>query len=353
MKHAFAAYGKTWAILPEYRHLIAGLFHRPEAEIEAEVRQMALSAAAPRQKAATKPGVAVVPVHGILEHRPGLFSALGFGTATSSLRATIAALGANPEVDAIVLDIDSPGGEVEGITEAAATIRDVRSRKPVIASANTMAASAAYWLGSQATELVAAPSATVGSIGVYGAYEDVSGLLEQEGIKVELISAGRYKTEASGLGPLTDEARAYRQSVVDGHYAMFVEDVAAGRGTTVEVVESEYGEGRMLLAERAKAAGMVDRVETLDVTVGRIVGALQDRSRVTAAMPDTLVDGWTSPPPEWAASTSNWMTTTTTGAAPAPAPEPDPEPVVEPVDPEAERLAAELEFRRRRAARVR
>ena len=349
MKYGLSAHGKTWAILPEYRHIAAGLFRWTDDEIEARVREMAYAAASPesRKTAPARPGIAVIPVHGVMEHRAGIFTALGFGTSTADLRSAIARLGANEDVNGIVLDIDSPGGEVEGLTEIAATIRAVRENKPVIASANTMAASAAYWLGSQASEFVAAPSASVGSIGVFGAHEDISGLLEQEGVKVELISAGAYKTEDSQLGPLSDEARAHKQSLVDGYYDMFVNDVAAGRGVSPEAVESGYGQGRMLLAQRAREAGMIDGIETLDATVGRLAGAIRGGARVTASIGDgqhTIVDGWTDPAPEWAASTANWT---------APSPPAEDVPEAPPADDRRAQIEEELEFRQRRAAKGR
>jgi ClpP class serine protease len=159
--------------------------------------------------------------------------------------------------------------------------------------------------------------------------------MEREGVKIDLISAGPFKTEDSRFGPLSDEARAHKQTLVDGYYEMFVDDVAQGRGTTTSTVEAAYGGGRMLLAKGALEAGMIDRIETLDTSVGRL--ASRGASPVAAAAPDTLVDGWTDPPPEWAGSASDWAK----------------EPEASVRDGARERLEAELEFRQRRAAKGR
>src|SRR5690606_37146136 len=133
--------------------------------------------------------IAVVPVRGMIEHRSSFFSEFLGGASIEALRAALRAALADPEVAAIVLDIDSPGGTVAGITELAAELRAARSVKPIYAVANTLAASAAYWLASQATEVVATPSATVGSIGVLVVHLDQSRALDQAGITPTIIAA--------------------------------------------------------------------------------------------------------------------------------------------------------------------
>jgi signal peptide peptidase SppA len=186
-------------------------------------------------------------------------------------------------VSAVVLDIDSPGGTVAGVTELAAEIRAARGgSKPIVAAANTLAASAAYWLASQADEVVVSPSGSVGSIGVYAVHQEVSRMLDEMGVGTTIISAGPHKTEGNEFEPLTDEARADIQSRVDVSYASFVADVAAGRGVTAEQVEADFGGGRVLTARKAQSAGMVDRVETLAQTVARL-GTAGGRRRALAA----------------------------------------------------------------------
>jgi capsid assembly protease len=236
-------------------------------------------------------GTAVVAIYGPMEYRPGLLSLLfGYGTSTLELTATVRRLAADPEVKQIILEIDSPGGSIEGVTEAAAAIRAARQVKPVYAIAAPMAASAAYWLAAQATRLLVLGSGQVGSIGVYGVHEDISKAAERLGVKTTLISAGKYKTEGNPWEPLSDPARADMQSKVDAHYQQFTDDVAFGRGVSPSAVVKGYGEGRMLLARDAVKAGMVDGIGGLDdalqgiaIERGRFIAEMDRRRRIAAS----------------------------------------------------------------------
>ena len=182
-------------------------------------------------------GTAVVAISGPMEYRPGLLALLfGYGTSTLELTATVRRLAADPECKQIIMEIDSPGGSIEGVSEAAAAIRAARKVKPVYAVAAPMAASAAYWLAAQATRLLVMGSGQVGSIGVYGVHEDISKAAERIGVKTTLISAGKYKTEGNPFEPLSDPARADMQSKVDAHYRQFTDDVAFGRGVSPSAV---------------------------------------------------------------------------------------------------------------------
>lgn len=217
-------------------------------------------------------GVATVPLKGVL--MPGGMDFLSWlfdiPSGLEAFRAQFSEAIDDPEVEAVVIDVDSPGGPVDLIPETAAQVRAGRERKPVVAACNTMAASAAYWIASQADEVVVTPSGQAGSIGVWSAHLDRSGQYELMGIKPTLISAGKYKVEGNAYEPLGDEARKHWQAEVDEYYRMFTGDVAAGRGVTRDEVVDGYGEGQCLPARQAKSAGLVDRVETLADTVARI-----------------------------------------------------------------------------------
>jgi signal peptide peptidase SppA len=215
--------------------------------------------------------VAIIPVYGVIEQHSDWFMEMFGGVSVDGLRESLRAALADPDVKAVVLDIDSPGGTVAGVTELAAEIRDARGgAKPIVAVANAFAASAAYWLASQADELVATPSAQVGSIGVYAVHEDVSRMLDEMGVTVTLVSAGEHKTEGNMFEPLSPEAKADIQERVDTTYKTFLADVAAGRRVPVGQVSADYGGGRVFPAKKALTAGMVDRVETLGATVQRL-----------------------------------------------------------------------------------
>jgi signal peptide peptidase SppA len=213
---------------------------------------------------------AVIPVYGVIAPRADMFTEMSGGSAVQRLSSAFDEALADESVDSILLDIDSPGGSVDLIPEFAAQIQAARGQKPIVAVANTLAASAAYWIGSQADEFVASPSAQVGSIGVFAAHEDVSKMMEALGVDTTLVSAGKYKTEGNPFAPLSEEGRAAIQARVDDAYGMFAADVAKGRGVSVDAVKSGYGQGRVLPAKQALSDGMVDRVGTYDDVVRRL-----------------------------------------------------------------------------------
>jgi signal peptide peptidase SppA len=218
-----------------------------------------------------KPGI--IPLYGLITPHGSFFSML-FGLGGGGLdqfRARLAAAVADDNVSHIVIDVDSPGGYADLVPEAAADIRAAREQKPVIAVANCQAASAAYWIAAQASEFVVTPSGYVGSIGVYMVHTDWSRADEMDGIKTTLVTAGKYKAERSPLQPLSNDAKKAMQAEVDEIYGMFLEDVALGRNTDAATVEANFGQGRCLSAERAVAAGMADRVGTLEEVIGGII----------------------------------------------------------------------------------
>jgi len=211
--------------------------------------------------------IAVLPIRGVLSYRGfgGLLDLLIGGTSLDEFSKAFDRAIGDKGVGAVVLDIDSPGGSVMGLTEAASRIRAGREAKSVVAVANPTALSAAYWLGSAASQMVVMPSGQVGSIGVYREHVDVSEAEEAAGIKTTFIAAGEHKVE--DLLPLTDESRGAMQSQVDAYYDSFVGDVAKGRGVTAKVVREAFGKGRSVNAANAMASGMVDRVATLEEVI--------------------------------------------------------------------------------------
>lgn len=284
-----AVYGTCWAIHEDTLAIITDvLMMRARGErFTAEEIDARLSAAAQRSGPRNGPRsglVAVVPVYGTITARAGMMSRSSGGTSVEEVQAMLRDAHANADVNSIILDIDSPGGTVDGVYELASEIRAMRQsnggEKPIVAMANTMAASAAYLIASAADEIVVAPSGQVGSIGVILPHIDRSGSETQTGIKTTLISAGKYKTEGNPFEPLTDESRAAMQTRVDEYYGMMKADIAKGRGVSVDMISRGYGEGRMLLARPALKEGMVDRVDTLDNTVRRLArgGAVKPRT---------------------------------------------------------------------------
>lgn len=276
-------YASPWAILPEKLAALQGLIHLwarggqvPDADVAA------IQAATPRASTRIEGQVAVIPVLGVLAQRANLLDDTSGATSVERLMATFRAAVANPEVGAIVLQIDSPGGSVYGIQEAADLIyanREAASGKRIVAVADSLAASAAYWLAVAADEVSVTPSGEVGSIGVLTAHDDMSALMERMGVTRTYISAGKYKVEGHPYAPLDDEARAAIQARIDDYYQSFVAAVARGRGVTPAAVRGGFGEGRVVGAAQAVSLGMADRVETMQQAINRLTGARDDRDR--------------------------------------------------------------------------
>ena len=288
---ARAFLGGCWAILPEKFEAIAEMIELRALNGNA----IEFDAAVARPPVRDSGKIAVVPVFGTITHRANLLSNASGGTSTDVLGREIDQMGANSAISTIVLDIDSPGGSAVGVYELAAKIAAVAKKKPVIAVANGTAASAAYWLASQASEIVVTPSGMVGSIGVIAMHTEKSKLADTLGIRTTIVSAGKYKAEGNPFEPLDAEALSAMQSMVDSYYADFVAAVAKGRSTTVDIVRSGFGEGRLLRAKDAIKAGMADRIASLDEVIAgllkqsrisdRLARAEEERAAF-AAMPD-------------------------------------------------------------------
>ena len=242
-------------------------------------RYLPLQAAAPSQGRGgrTSDKVGVIPIVGVISHRMNLISSISGagGTSIQKLQAQVRQCLRDEDCRAIVLDVDSPGGSVDGVPELASELYAARKQKPIIAVCNSMACSAAYWLASAASEVVCTPSGQCGSIGVYMLHQDESEALKKAGIKITIIKAGKYKTEASSAEPLSDEAQAAAQNSVDAFYSMFTKSVARNRGTSQAAVREGYGQGRTLLAAEAVRQGLADRVGTFDDILGEVLGGRQ------------------------------------------------------------------------------
>ena len=221
--------------------------------------------------------IAVLPLQGVLMHR-----ASWWGTGLEAWREEFKGLLANPSVTGIVIPVDSPGGSVFGCEEAGEDVFRARGVKPVVAMGNPMAASAAYWIASQAERVVMTPSGIAGSIGVWTGHTDESRFWDEAGFTITLIKAGKYKIEANPWEPLTDEAKDAIQDDVDRAYVKFVDAVARGRGVTTKVVEAKFGQGRTLDSQEALAVGMVDAIGVMDDAVAQVVTLAGRKTESTA-----------------------------------------------------------------------
>ncbi len=199
-----------------------------------------------------------------------LISESSGGTSIEKFTSRFRQLVRDPSIGSIILDVDSPGGGVSGVEELTAEIFAARETKRIVAVANSLAASAAFWIGSAAGEFVVTPSGEVGSIGIVAIHNDLSVAQEKAGVKTTFITAGKFKAEGNSSEALSDEARENIQERVDAYFDVFVKNVAHNRGVSVATVKNDFGEGRVVGAKQALTSGMVDRIATLDQTIDRV-----------------------------------------------------------------------------------
>jgi signal peptide peptidase SppA len=277
--HHFLAFclSTPWAMLPERMTAYASVLARRygdkaafRADVESEMTPGVDVNAGPRAGNARSGSIAVIPVYGTIVQRASQLGMCEGGTSTQQISSMLQAALADETISQIILDIDSPGGSVFGVGELADEIRAARGSKPIVAIANSMAASAAYWIGTAASEFYMTPGGQVGSIGVWTAHEDWSKAMEQEGVAVTLISAGKYKVEGHPYAPIDAEALAFQQSSVDDYYSAFAKAVAKGRNVPIDSVRNGMGQGRVLGASAASAENMVDGVMTMNDLIAKM-----------------------------------------------------------------------------------
>lgn len=221
-------------------------------------------------EAAKPPGnIGLLPIQGVIGEKMNMLDEVSGGTSTELLGRQFRALLNDPGIEAIIMDVNSPGGVARSIEELAQEIYDARGIKPIVAQINTCAASAAYWLAVQADEVIVTPSGQAGSIGIYVVHEDISRMLDMEGITETPIYSGENKVLGNEYEPLSDQARAVAQKRVDALAAVFTRDVARGRGVTPDVVNARFGQGLTFDAPELLSLGMVDRIATMSETLSR------------------------------------------------------------------------------------
>lgn len=185
-----------------------------------------------------------------------------FGSAASSeeIAASLRDAARNPELKAVVVRLNSPGGTAAGSQEVAAELdRLKKSGKKVVASMGDTAASGAYWIASQADQIVANPGTITGSIGVIMQAAQLQELYGKLGVGYETFKSGSHKDMGSPAREVTPEERVIFQSMIDDIFEQFVKAVAAGRGKDVSEI-SALADGRVFTGRQAKEAGLVDRL---------------------------------------------------------------------------------------------
>lgn len=218
-------------------------------------------------------GVALVEVSSVL-HK-GWWASTPLPTIAKNLKAAAD----NPNVAAILLAVDSPGGTVAGTADVADAVNYARSKKPVFAHVQDLAASAAYWISSQAEKVFTnQPSALVGSIGTYGVLYDTSKMADKLGVKVHVVRAGEHKGAGEFGTEITAAQLAEAQNRIDAINSHFIAGVSAGRRMSPDAVRA-IADGRVYLASVAQSNGLIDGIKTLDAVVAELVSAARERKQ--------------------------------------------------------------------------
>jgi capsid assembly protease len=265
----------SWAIMPtrllEIQGIYAAHMRDESIDIAAVEQRMGRQLANEHRSYEVRDGVAILPIEGVIAKRMNLFTQISGGASTQLLQRELGAALDDPEVHSIVLQIDSPGGTVDGTQTLANAVLAARDKKPIVTLASGTMASAAYWIGSAAQAAYIVDGTTsVGSIGVVTSHTDISGAEAARGIKTTEISAGKYKRIASQYAPLSEDGRQSIQDQLDYLYSLFVGAVAQHRGVSEEQVLADMADGRVFVGQRAVDAGLVDGITSLDDLVAKL-----------------------------------------------------------------------------------
>lgn len=202
--------------------------------------------------------VAVIPIHGILTKKPGAFDDFLGMTSYDRVQAQIEEALENKEIETILLDIDSPGGEVSGIFDLSDFIYEARKSKKIIAMANDDAYSAAYAIASSAEKVFVSRTSGVGSIGVIASHIDQSGFDEKQGIKYTTVFAGNRKNDLNPHEPITSESLENLKSEVNRLYEMFSQLIARNRGLSIQTIKNT--EAGLYFGQNAIDIGLADGI---------------------------------------------------------------------------------------------
>ncbi len=209
-------------------------------------------------------GVAIIPVVGPLFRYANLFTSISGASSYEILAKDFTSALENPDIKGIVLDIDSPGGEVNGCAEFANMIYEARGTKPILAYASGDAASGAYWIASACDQIIVSETSALGSIGVVAVYKSRD---EQSAQAVEIVSS---QSPNKRLDPETDEGRSRLQARIDTMAQVFVETVARNRGVDPPKVIKDFGAGDVLIGKKAVHSGLADKTGSLEKTITTI-----------------------------------------------------------------------------------
>ena len=254
---------KHWAIEPTAMQGIKATFR----EVLSGLSLFAQKPLINTHTASIRDGVAVIPVHGVITPRADVFTFLMGGTALDLLARDLQAALDDPEVHAILLDIDSPGGVAVGPSEMAEIIHKATQRKPIWAYVGRNCCSAAYWLASATSNIVAQKTALLGSIGVVSSVT-VQEQPDADGYKqIEIVSTNAKNKRPD---PRTPEGEATIRSELDALETEFIQSVATYRNVGADTVKTDFGQGGVVVGEAAVNAGMADEIGDYESTIKQL-----------------------------------------------------------------------------------
>ena len=271
-------YCEPWLILPEMHKQISaivedhstGAAHLPDGRAETF-----LATEKPKEKALrVENGIAFIDLVGVVALRVGEIEKSSGVTDLIDFENQLVEAAGRSDVNGILLIIDSPGGSVAGTPEAAALVKKINSQKPVVAFTDSLMVSAAYWIGSQASMIVASKSAQVGSIGVYQAFLDSSRQAEIQGLKVELFKTGKFKGMGIDGTPLTDDQRKLLQERVDEVFGWFVDAVTEDRSIPADAMQ-----GQSFFAEEAMLNDLIDTIGGLPDAIEELAALMRQKTK--------------------------------------------------------------------------
>lgn len=229
----------------------------------------------------TKQGnVGVVSIRGPLVPSAPWYARYTGITGYDEIRSALIAAANDPDIGAVLLDINSGGGAVAGVTDVADLVGMIDAKvKPVHTYSDGMIASAALWVGASARDLQIGKVTEAGSIGVLTVLKSMSRYYKEMGIDAEVLRSAEFKAMGHPLDPITDKAKAEIMDQLMQMDAMFNEHMADARGTTVELATEKFGKGRVFIGQRAVEVGLADAVSTFDAVISSLQGAIDSQKQ--------------------------------------------------------------------------
>ena len=259
--------GEPWAITEPALHTILEIAARENETPEAVAAKLGRELRN-THTVVERDGVAIIPVVGPLFRYANIFTQISGASSYEILAKDFTAALDDPAIKAIILDIDSPGGEVNGVAELAGMVFEARGRKPIIAYASGDAASGAYWLASAADQIVVSETSALGSIGVVGVYRRKDA--GESASEVEIVSS---QSPHKRLDPASSEGKKRLQQRIDAMANVFITTISRNRSVDPTTVMDNFGGGDVMIGAAAVGAGLADRVGSLERLISELSGS--------------------------------------------------------------------------------